>query len=61
MRNPDRIDPILTCLRSAWMANPDLRLGQLIVILANPSQPCPEVFYLEDDVLLDRLKAKKGK
>jgi hypothetical protein len=31
MRDPARIDRITEHLRAAWHANPDLRLGQLIV------------------------------
>lgn len=31
MRDPNRIDPILARLRAAWIADPDLRLGQLII------------------------------
>ena len=30
MRDPNRIDPILARLRAAWIASPDLRLGQLL-------------------------------
>jgi len=62
MRDPARIDPILAQIRRLWTANPDLRLGQLICILARTSianaghLPCPEVFHLEDDVLSDRLE-----
>lgn len=29
-RDPNRIDPILARLRAAWVASPDLRLGQLL-------------------------------
>jgi uncharacterized protein YihD (DUF1040 family) len=55
MRNPARIDEILSALRAAWQESPDLRLGQLIVNVVRPTQPCPEVFYVEDEDLLERL------
>ncbi len=55
MRDPARIDEILSALRAAWQESPDLRLGQLIVNAVRPTQPCPEVFYLQDEDLLERL------
>lgn len=55
MRDPDRIKKILDTLERAWTLNPELRLGQLIVNAARPAAPCPEVFYIEDDKLLDGL------
>ena len=55
MRNPARIDDVLAALRAAWEESPDLRLGQLIVNAVRPSEPCPEVFHAEDDVLLGGL------
>jgi len=52
MRDPARIDDVLAALRAAWVESPDLRLGQLVVNAVRPTQPCPEVFYAEDDALL---------
>lgn len=52
MRNPSRIDDVLAALRDAWVESPDLRLGQLIVNAVRPSDPCPEIFYMEDEALL---------
>ena len=52
MRDPARIDDVLAALRAAWQESPDLRLGQLIVNAVRPTQPCPEVYHAEDDVLL---------
>ncbi len=57
MRDPARIDRMLEALRQAWLRAPDLRLGQLVVNAARPSEPCPGVFYLADDVLEARLAA----
>ena len=51
-RDPARIDRILDKLREVWERNPDLRLAQLVVKAAGANQPCPEVFYIEDDALL---------
>lgn len=55
MRDPARIDELLAALRAAWAESPDLRLGQLVVNAVRPTQPCPEVFYAEDDALLQGL------
>lgn len=55
MRDPRRIDRILLKLRRIWHGSPDLRLAQLVVNLAVPKEPCPEVFYFEDDKLENQL------
>jgi len=57
MRPPARIDDVLAALRDAWLASPDLRLGQLIVNDARPSNPCPEICHMEDELLLRGLSA----
>lgn len=49
MRNPDRIDKMLTILGNLWKKYPDLRLGQLICnVYHNP-------YYVEDDTLIEGL------
>lgn len=55
MRDPERIADALEVVRRVWKTNPDLRLGQLLVIAAQPTEPCPEVFGIEDQALVDRL------
>lgn len=55
MRDPKRIDSVLQMLRTVWEQQPDLRLGQLLVIAARPKEPCPEVFYMEDEALMREL------
>jgi hypothetical protein len=57
MRDPKRIDEMLAELREAWMANPNYRFGQLVVNVVRPSEPSPEVFYVEDEEFRVRLKA----
>jgi hypothetical protein len=52
MRDPRRIDPIIERLRAYWLANPDLRLGQ-IVVNATPSRDETRTFYCEDHLLSD--------
>ncbi len=56
MRDPARIDRILELLRGYWFASPDMRLGQVVEVLAKMSQPRgrsggASTFYVEDDVM----------
>lgn len=48
MRDPARIDRVIEKLRDLWKLQPDMRLGQLLVNVIRPSQPCPQIFYAED-------------
>jgi hypothetical protein len=57
MRDPARIEPMVKLIRAAWELYPDMRLGQLFVNIVRPKQPCPEVFYVEDDELVRRVEA----
>lgn len=57
MRDPARIDVLLNTLRAVWKANPDLRLGQIVVIATKPRDPTPEIFHIEDELLLQGLLA----
>jgi hypothetical protein len=55
MRDPKRIAIVLDALRKVWEQQPDLRLGQLLVIGVRPMEPCPELFNIEDQPLLEGL------
>lgn len=50
-RDPERISRILQQLEAYWLAYPDMRLGQILVNAIGPDEPCPAVFYAEDDVV----------
>ena len=53
MRDINRIDKVLDEISKIWKANPDLRLGQLILnITDNPNI----LYYVEDDELVKALK-----
>ncbi len=55
MRDPARIPQLLAAIHNVWKRNPDLRLGQLVVIATAKSGrrvECPEIFHLEDEDLL---------
>jgi hypothetical protein len=45
-----------TELQARWLREPDLRLTQLLVNLIRPQTPCPEIFYFEDQKLLELLQ-----
>lgn len=49
MRDQKRIDEVLRVLREVWTANPDIRLGQLVVNAARLARPNAPPFYVEDD------------
>lgn len=55
MRDPARIDSLLKRLALLWKQWPDLRLGQLIVVLAESED---NVFYKEDDDLLEVINSR---
>ena len=60
MRNPDRIDLILSELSELWKLHPDWRLCQLLSNVAIGIGPSfykePDLFYLEDGDLLRGLR-----
>src|SRR5262245_41705667 len=44
-------------LGALWKTQPDMRLGQLLVNVIRPSQPCPQVFGVEDTFTEKQLDA----
>ena len=57
MRDPNRILPLLSELADLWLENPDLRLAQLILNAEAPYKyRYVDLYNVEDDVLLERLK-----
>jgi uncharacterized protein YihD (DUF1040 family) len=48
MRDPKRIEPILSLIREIWTKHPDLRLTQLIMNALNINR---DPYYIEDDDL----------
>lgn len=61
MRDINRIEPLLDLIESVWKRYPDLRLGQLILNVAQEDK----LYYLEDAdlkmLLEERYKMKEGK
>jgi len=60
MRDPNRIDEVLGALREYWVAHPDMRLGQILVNLIG-AKFAADIFYVEDDTLLERFKEENRK
>jgi hypothetical protein len=60
MRDPARIDRMIERLREIWHASPDMRLGQLLVNVIRPSQPCPQIFGVEDTFTEKQLEKYPG-
>ena len=54
-RDPTRIDPILDKIRDLWKRHPDLRLGQLIFLLAGGK----DLWSIEDEQLVAGIKRVK--
>ena len=52
----EEIETIVKLLRAAWLANPELRLGQLVVAAVQPTNPVPEVFHVGDGWIKSALK-----
>ena len=55
-RNGEDIWKVLYALETIWAINPHLRLGQLLVDAVKVEKPCPELFYVEDNDLIEKLK-----
>lgn len=60
-RDPTRIPKIMDQLERVWEQNPELRLLQLLISVIRPSEPAPDLFYVEDEVLLDLLEVEMNK
>lgn len=57
MRDKNRIPKVLNELERVWKENPDLRLGQIIMIATRPKTPCPSVFFIEDEDILKGIQS----
>jgi uncharacterized protein YihD (DUF1040 family) len=54
MRDPNRIDTILTLLQQGWAKVPDWRFGQLIENIKRYIG-VDDLFYVEDDKLIEKI------
>lgn len=56
MRNPERIEPIIACLRGIWKQVPDWRFGQLLDNLFRAMYEETgglDPFFIEDDRFME--------
>ncbi len=56
MRDPKRIEPILSLIREIWVEEPDLRLTQLIMNALGINR---DPYYVEDHNLKKKLEEYK--
>ena len=61
MRDKNRIYPICVGLAQAWENTPGLRLGQIMSNITEMlKREGKDIFYIEDEQLLERLKEYLG-
>lgn len=53
MRDPERIERLLSLIQRVWEKHPDLRLGQLLIVTGAFS--AEDNFYVEDNVVEEAL------
>ncbi len=53
---PDTNKEMLETIEKAWAKYPELRLAQLLVNAIKPSEPCSEMYYVEDSQLINKLE-----
>lgn len=51
-RDIRRIEPLIKEFKALWEKHPDLRFGQLVCNI----MPENKLYYVEDDIMLDRIK-----
>jgi hypothetical protein len=52
---------LLKSITSVLVKYPELRLGQLLINAMKLQQPCPELFYVQDNVLAEKLNQFSGR
>lgn len=55
-RDDYSIDETLGEIAKLWKEQPNLRLGQLIVNAVLPESPCPEIYSVEDNALVKKIR-----
>ena len=56
MSELDIKNDVIEAIHDAWKKHPNMRLVQLIYNTIPTTEPCPELFYLEDSELIKLLK-----
>lgn len=58
MRDPKRIPILIDELKAFWIKNPDLRLGQIMLIAGKKAGCGEDIWNIEDKELIDALTDK---
>ena len=58
-KEPNIEEDVMNAIAEAWAKYPDMRLTQLIVNAINPSDPCSEIYGVEDSKLIKLLNKFK--
>ena len=53
---PNTNKKMLETIEKVWAKYPELRLAQLLVNAIKPSEPCSEMYYVEDSQLINKLE-----
>ena len=61
MRDPARIQIIISLLETYWKANPELRFLQIISNISRNTNFSVDQFYMEDDLLKTLLEEENSK
>ena len=56
MRDPKRIPALIDRLKRFWLDNPDLRLGQIMMIAGNEMEYGSDIWNIEDEELISALE-----
>lgn len=48
-------EALIAAFAAAFEDYPELRLGQLVVNVVKPANPCPEIFYITNEEFFKRL------
>jgi len=53
---PSTNKELLETIEKTWAKYPELRLAQLLVNAITPSEPCSEMYYIQDSELINKLE-----
>ena len=56
MRDSKRIPALIDRLKRFWLDNPDLRLGQIMMIAGNEMEYGSDIWNIEDEELISALE-----
>jgi hypothetical protein len=54
-------EAVLSTIREAWEKHPNMRLTQLLINAIRPTEPCAEIYNIEDSRLIVLLHKLAGR